>query len=112
MRVRKARCLLFPAQIPSARLFMKVRITQQLSGSIDGIQLDHFQPGHVYDLGASLGSVLLAEGWAEPVLEDGAPTPPMDPHVTEVWVGKKLDRLHSNATVHDAPRPPRKKTRK
>ncbi|MBI3263869.1 MAG: hypothetical protein HYZ58_12065 [Acidobacteria bacterium] len=90
---------------------MKVRITQQLSGSIDGIQLDHFYPGHVYDIGATLGSVMLAEGWAEPVPDEEAPMAPADSDVAEKW-GKKFDRILQSTTVHDAPRPPRKKTRK
>ena len=46
---------------------MRVVITQRLHGSIDGMQLDRFQPGLVYDVGPVLGAVLLAEQWAEPV---------------------------------------------
>ena len=49
---------------------MRVRITQKLSGSIDGIQLDKFSPGYVYDVGVSLGCYLLAIGAVEPVAED------------------------------------------
>jgi hypothetical protein len=48
------------------REIVRVRITQRLHGSIDGMQLDRFQRGHVYDVGSMLGAVLLAEGWAEP----------------------------------------------
>ena len=47
---------------------MRVRITRSLSGSIDGIQLDRFIPGFVYDVGTSIGSYLLSEGWAVPVV--------------------------------------------
>ena len=50
---------------------MRVRITQNLSGSIDGIQLRDFVPGEVYDVSTSLGSYLLCERWAEPVAEEG-----------------------------------------
>ncbi|MBI4475876.1 MAG: hypothetical protein HY654_01815 [Acidobacteria bacterium] len=84
---------------------MKVRITHQLSGSIDGIQLDHFKMGNVYDLGPTLASVFLAEQWAEPVSEDETPPP----------AGKAVDwdrpRVlpYSSSTVHDTHRPPRKK---
>jgi hypothetical protein len=47
---------------------MRIRIVQTPPvSSIDGIQLDHFEPGHQYEVGNSLGAVLLAEGWAEPV---------------------------------------------
>jgi len=49
---------------------MRIRITRPLSGSIDGIQLDRFIAGFVYDVGTALGSYLLSERWAEPVLDD------------------------------------------
>jgi len=49
---------------------MRIRITRPLSGSIDGIQLDRFIAGFVYDVGTGLGSYLLSERWAEPVLDD------------------------------------------
>ena len=49
---------------------MRVRITQTLSGSIDGIQLTRFSVGHVYDVNTTLGSYLLAEGMAEPAPSD------------------------------------------
>src|SRR5881628_105629 len=56
---------------------VRLRITQRLHGSIDGMQLDRFQPGLVYEVGPILGAVLLAEQWAEPVDDDheGAITP-------------------------------------
>ena len=34
------------------------------------MQLDRFKPGMLYELGNLLGSVFLAEGWAEPVPSD------------------------------------------
>lgn len=49
---------------------MRLKITRRLSGSIDGLQLSHFEPGELYDVGTSLGSYLLALGAAEPVLEE------------------------------------------
>ena len=48
---------------------MRVRITQRLSGSIDGIQLTRFVTGLTYDVGTTLGNYLLAEGRAVPVDE-------------------------------------------
>jgi hypothetical protein len=48
---------------------MRVRITQALSGSIDGIQLSRFVTGLTYDVGTTLGNYLLAEGLAVPVDE-------------------------------------------
>jgi hypothetical protein len=49
---------------------LRLRITETLSGSIDGIQLSRFQAGYVYELGTTLGNYLLALGAAEPVVED------------------------------------------
>jgi hypothetical protein len=48
---------------------MRIRITQALSGSIDGIQLSRFVTGLTYDVGTTLGNYLLAEGLAVPVDE-------------------------------------------
>jgi hypothetical protein len=59
------------------RHLVRVLITQRLHGSIDGMQLDRFQPGLVYDVGPILGALFLAEQWAEPVEDDhqGVVTP-------------------------------------
>lgn len=47
---------------------MRIKIVRRPSeASIDGIQLDRFEPGYQYEVGNSLGALLLAEGWAEPV---------------------------------------------
>jgi hypothetical protein len=48
---------------------VRLLITQRLHGSIDGMQLDRFQPGRIYDVGPVLGALMLAEQWAEPVDE-------------------------------------------
>lgn len=48
---------------------MRLKITRKLTGSIDGLQLSHFERGVVYDVGTSLGSYLLATGAAEPVID-------------------------------------------
>lgn len=40
------------------------------SSSIDGIRLDHFEPGFMYEVGNVLGALLLAERWAEPVTDE------------------------------------------
>ena len=49
---------------------MRLRITRQPSGSVDGIRLDDFIVGFVYDIGTILGSYLLAQGLAEPADND------------------------------------------
>jgi hypothetical protein len=49
---------------------VRLKITKQLAGSIDGLQLDRFAVGGVYDIGTSLANYLLAMGAAEPVLDE------------------------------------------
>ena len=49
---------------------MRLRITRTLDGSIDGIQLDRFRRGRVYEVRTLLACYLLAEGAAEPVSDD------------------------------------------
>jgi hypothetical protein len=53
---------------------MKLRITRPIDGSIDGIQLDQFAPGQIYEIGTSLASFLLSVEAAEPVDQDAAVT--------------------------------------
>jgi hypothetical protein len=50
---------------------VRLRITRAINGSIDGIQLDHFELDQLYEVGTAIGSYLLAIGAAEPVVEDG-----------------------------------------
>jgi CheY-like chemotaxis protein len=49
---------------------MRLKILVRPTGGIDGISLDQFHVGGVYDLGAHVGCVFLAEGWAELVTDD------------------------------------------
>ena len=52
---------------------MRVRIVERPGQDlVDGIRLDVFEPGGVYDVGNLIGALLLAEQWAEPVA-DSAP---------------------------------------
>jgi hypothetical protein len=54
---------------------VRIRIIQKPPvAGIDGIRLDCFQAGREYEVGNSVGALLLAEGWAEPVPLD-APRP-------------------------------------
>ena len=46
---------------------MRVRILRRPHGRADGISLGRFEPGLIYDVGSSIGNLLLAERWAEPV---------------------------------------------
>jgi CheY-like chemotaxis protein len=52
---------------------MRVRILTAPTGTIDGVSLEHFHIGSVYELGSQVGCVFLAEGWAELVSDDGTP---------------------------------------
>ncbi len=59
---------------------MRLRICRRLEGSIDGVAIDHLQVGLIYELGTQVASVLLAEGWAEPVgAADSVLTAPRPP---------------------------------
>lgn len=46
---------------------MRVRILRRGRGRVDGISVDRFEPGFIYEVGTIIGNLLLAEGWAEPV---------------------------------------------
>jgi hypothetical protein len=52
-------------------LLVRLRITQRLTGNVDGIRLDHFEPKYVYEVGVLVGCYLLAIGAAEPVDDEG-----------------------------------------
>jgi hypothetical protein len=69
---------------------MRVRVTKSLDGSIDGIQLDRFVTGQIYEVGTSIANYLMAEGWAVPV--DGNPPPPelsIDPPIARLGPNTK-----------------------
>jgi CheY-like chemotaxis protein len=44
---------------------MRLRMTRKPVGRIDGVALDQFHVGEVYELGTQVACVFLAEGWAE-----------------------------------------------
>jgi len=71
---------------------MRIRIVQKPPvDDVDGIDLRHFQVGTEYELGNTLSSVLLAEGWAEPVPLD-APAPPVPFGPDDPFTMPVLDR--------------------
>lgn len=50
---------------------MRIRVLHRPAvAAVDGIDLKHFVPGHTYDVGTSLGMLMLAEGWAAPIDSD------------------------------------------
>lgn len=52
---------------------MRVRILRRPVERVDGVALDHFRVGAVYDLRSEVACLLLAEGWAEIVADDDPP---------------------------------------
>ena len=56
---------------------MRIKIiVQPTQASIDGVQLSQFEVGAVYAVPAELATVLIVEGWAEPVDENVEPKLP------------------------------------
>ena len=50
---------------------MRIRVVRKPAiPSIDGVRLDKFEPGRCYEVGTTLGTLFLAEDWAEPVLDE------------------------------------------
>ena len=87
---------------------MRIRIVHQPTlPDVDGVDLNQFHVGREYDLGISLASVLLAEGWAEPVpFDTPAPEPfgPEDPFTMRI-----IGRREPPALVRDEFQPAAKR---
>ena len=79
---------------------MRIRITEPLTGSIDGIQLDRFRVGETYDMGTTLASYLMAVGAAAPVVDE---RPGRIVALDEDWSGAVFDAV-SPADDHDIER--------
>ena len=62
---------------------MRIRVLHRPArAAVDGINLKQFVPGQAYDVGTSLGTLMLAEGWAAPIENDApaaVPTSSRDP---------------------------------
>jgi CheY-like chemotaxis protein len=58
---------------------VRVRITRSLSGSVDGIDLSRFLEGLTYDVGTTVGSYLLSQGWAVVTVDETAASLPQTP---------------------------------
>jgi len=48
---------------------MRVRILVPMKGTVDGIDLMHFEVGRIYDVGTTLANYLLASGYVIPVAD-------------------------------------------
>jgi len=70
---------------------MRIRVVQRPTiGVVDGIDLKHFVPGQKYDVGSSLGALMLAEGWAVPVDDAEPGVGPFKE--TEAYTPRVIDR--------------------
>ena len=50
---------------------MRIRITREPSGSVDGISLRQYRPGTTYDLAPELAEYLVAAGFASIEMRQG-----------------------------------------
>jgi hypothetical protein len=101
---------------------MRIQIVQSPpSASIDGVRLDGFEIGEEYEVGNSVGALLLAEGWAVPVPLDAAtpyvPFSEGDPYDDRLLYRKSRESSRKTS-VPSPPRdrahsfPPRKRSRR
>ena len=67
---------------------MRVRILVPMKGTVDGIDLTHFEVGRIYDVGTTLANYLLASGYVIPVAHD---TPQQD-EVSERSQARERDK--------------------
>ena len=52
---------------------MRIRIIHKpTAATVDGLDLHHYEAGFQYEVGTTLANLMLAHGWAEPVV-DGKP---------------------------------------
>jgi hypothetical protein len=80
---------------------MRIRILRRPSvASVDGLPLDRFQKGCLYDVGTTLGILLLAEGWAEPVNEESALLVPASKRQSQRSPSARGNAAHRNL-VHE-----------
>jgi hypothetical protein len=106
---------------------IRVQITRQPTvSSIDGVQVDGFELGGIYEVGTSIATVLLAEGWATPIpLDEAAPPdhfsekdpnlqapyrdPDAPPNLTREHYPPYLDRRSEAAAIERRHRPRKRK---
>ena len=68
---------------------MRIRIVRRPSGRIDGVPLDRFEPNGVYDVNASIGTYLMASGYAEAVADSRPAHPPRESAAADERIRKK-----------------------
>jgi hypothetical protein len=97
---------------------IRIRIVQEpTTVGIDGIRLDSYRVGEEYEVGNTIASLFLAEGWAVPVPLDALPEPlPFtegDPYDTrKLYLNlpqNRTPRLVDRGVAADFPRRKRKR---
>lgn len=84
---------------------MRIRITRHLHGEIDGVPLDRFEPGEVYDVSVSIATYLMVCGCAQAIADSGpAKILPLD---LTMELRNRMKRASEKAS--DRPRKARKK---
>src|SRR5262245_40426432 len=63
-------CLHTEETTHSSRRLMRVRITREMSGDLEGLRLDSFKTGEVYDIGTSLTTYLMSYGFTIPIVDE------------------------------------------
>jgi hypothetical protein len=89
---------------------LRVRITQRLFGSIDGVQLSRFETGRVYDVPSALACYLIVAGGALSCIDDSPNIPLDEQGIDHLHELKGSPRLASQGW-QAADRPRRRKTR-
>ena len=101
-------------QSAERRQLMRIQIIQRPTiASIDGLQLDRFEPGCLYEVGTTLGMLLLAEGWARPLSNETNPAGSLsdvDPSLPPNLIIERPPLQPRAADVHRLRRPRRRIT--
>jgi hypothetical protein len=81
---------------------MRVRITRRPRGEADGIALNSFRVGAIYDVNASIGTYLMVSGCAEAVA-DMSPAEIVSIDLT-CHIGETVKRITNEASVRRSSR--------
>ena len=65
------------AQVLGAQSGVRIRISREHPGEIDGMALGALRVGRVYEVPATIGTYLVAIECAEPVMDSTAPVAPL-----------------------------------
>lgn len=81
-----------------SRIHVRIRIIRSpTETSVDGISLSRFEVGLVYSLPISLATLMIVEGWAEPLVDALSADPTLPPiQFTHVRPRERRQRLYSD----------------